>query len=131
MRSEKRYFDRKDLEPLAIQGLISISDLTPIADGGILVEASISGFRLEICRDDLCDPLLKENLTIENIEGLQVSIFIPAMDLDITGLVTRTKYKGDNTFEIGIDYTSDAPEYWRECLCDLLPSPGEFFDEEN
>ena len=128
MRSEKRYFDRKDLDPLAIQGLISISDLTPIADGGNLVEASASGFRIEIMREDLCDPLLRENLTLEEIEGLQVSIFIPAMDLDITGLIARSRYCGDSKFEIGIDYTSDAPEYWRECLCDLLPNPGELSD---
>ena len=128
MRSEKRYFDRQDVDPLAIQGLISISDLTPIADGGLLVEASPSGFRIEIMREDLCDPVLRENLSLEDIEGLQVSIFIPAMDLDITGLIARTKYCGDAKFEIGIDYTSDAPEYWRECLCDLLPKPGELSD---
>ena len=125
MRSEKRYFERKPLDPLAIQGLISISDLTPIADGGQLVEASPSGFRLEIKRDDLCDPVLRNNLSLDSIEGLQISIFIPAMDLDITGLIARTHYRGDSVFEIGIDYTSDAPEYWRECLCDLLPDPGE------
>jgi hypothetical protein len=125
MKSEKRYFDRKNLEPLAIQGLISIADITPIADGGYLVEASPSGFRLEIMRDDLCDPLLKKNLNLDDIVGLQVSIFIPAMDLDVTGLIARAKYMGNSKFEIGIDYTSDAPEYWRECLCDLLPSPGE------
>lgn len=130
MRPEKRYFDRKEVDPLAIQGLIAIKDLTPIADGGFLMEASPSGFRLEIKRDELCDPLLKNNLTIEDIEGLQVSIFIPAMDLDITGIVARTKYAGDSTFEIGIDYTSDAPEYWRECLCDLLPEPGEYNNKD-
>ena len=77
MRSEKRYFDRKNIDPLSIQGLISISDLTPIADGGLLVEASPSGFRLEIKREHLCDPLLRENLNIEDVEGLQVSIFYP------------------------------------------------------
>ena len=129
MRSEKRYFERQDVDPLAIQGLISISDLTPIADGGFLVEASPSGFRLMVSRDDLCDPILRENLSLEEVEGLQVSIFIPAMDLDITGLIARTKYVGDSQFEIGIDYTSDAPEYWRECLCDLLPKPGELSAE--
>jgi len=129
VRSEKRYFDRKELDPLAIQGLISISDLTPIADGGMLVEASPSGFRLEIMRNELCDPLLRENLSLESVEGLQVSIFIPAMDLDITGIITRTKFCGDNKYEIGIDYTSDAPEYWRECLCDLLPEPGELSED--
>lgn len=125
MKSEKRYFDRKDLEPLAIQGLIVINNLTPIADGGWLTQASPSGFRLEINRKDLCDPAMKNNLHIDEIKGLQVSIFIPAMDLDITGIITRTRYCGESLFEIGIDYTSDAPEYWRECLCDLLPGPGE------
>lgn len=125
MKSEKRYFDRKDLEPLAIQGLITINDLTPIADGGMLTQASPSGFRLEVTRKDLCDPTFKDNLNLDDLKGLQVSIFIPAMDLDITGLITRTRYCGDSLFEIGIDYTSDAPQYWRECLCDLLPSPGE------
>lgn len=129
MRSEKRYFDRQEVDPLAIQGLIAISDLTPIADGGFLVEASTSGFRLIIKREDLCDPVLRENLNLQEIEGLQVSIFIPAMDLDITGLIARTKYCGESRFEIGIDYTSDAPEYWRECLCDLLPRPGELASE--
>ena len=128
MRSEKRFFDRQELDPLSIQGLISISDLTPIADGGLLVEASPSGVRIEVMREELCDPLLRENLSLEEIEGLQVSIFIPAMDLDITGLITRTRYIGDSKFELGVDYTSDAPEYWRECLCDLLPKPGELSD---
>ncbi|MCB0378017.1 MAG: hypothetical protein KDD33_05950 [Bdellovibrionales bacterium] len=125
MSAEKRYFDRKNIDPLHIQGLISIGTLTPIADDGYMVEASASGFRLEIFRKDLCDPKLKDTLTLDSIEGLEVSIFIPAMDLDITGIIVRSKYCGDHKFEIGIDYTSDAPEYWRECLCDLLPGPGE------
>ena len=131
MRPEKRDFERKQLDPLAIQGLIAIKNLSPIADGGQLMEASTSGIRIEVKREELCDPLLKNNLVIHDIEGLQVSIFIPAMDLDITGVIARTKYLGDSTFEIGIDYTEDAPEYWRECLCDLLPAPGEYHDEES
>ena len=129
MPSEKRYFDRKQIDPLSIQGLISINDLAPLADGGLLVEASASGFRLLVSRQEICDPVLRENLHLQEIEGLEISLFIPAMDLDVTGLITRTKYCGDSLFEIGIDYTSDAPEYWRECLCDLLPNPGEYSEE--
>lgn len=125
MSSERRYFERKDLDPLSIQGLISIQDLSPIADKGNLVEASASGFRVELYRNDIISTDLRENLTIEQIEGLEVSLFIPAMDLDITGIIVRTKHCGEGKFEIGIDYTADAPEYWRECLCDLLPKPGE------
>ena len=125
MRSEKRYFTRRDVDPIPIQGLITISDLTPIADGGLLVEASASGFKLLVDRDHLCDPIHKEHLNLAEIEGLQVSLFIPAMDLDITATITRTEYVGDSRFVMGLDYTADAPEYWRECLCDLLPLPGE------
>jgi len=122
---ERRNSNRKDLDPVAIQGLISIHDLAPIADRASLVEASPTGFRLMIDRKDLVDIHLRDNLTLEVIEGQEISLFIPAMDLDVTGIIVRTKYTGKGIFEVGIDYTSDAPEYWRECLVDLLPIPGE------
>ena len=125
MKDERRIHDRKDLEPIAIQGLISISDLAPIADHASLVEASPTGFRLLLNRKDLVDTHLRENLTLDSIEGLEISLFIPAMDLDVTGMIVRTRHTGEGNFEVGIDYTADAPEYWRECLCDLLPIPGE------
>jgi hypothetical protein len=121
----KRYHPRKDIDPIEVQGLIAIKDLRPIADLGQIVEASASGFRVLLKRDDLCDKSLKKNLELTAIEGMEVSIFIPSMDLDMTGLVTRTRHIGNGVFEVGIDYTSDAPLYWRECLCDLLPQPGE------
>ena len=125
MKDERRIHDRKDLEPIAIQGLISINELAPIADNASLVEASPTGFRLIIHRKDLVDPSLRDNLTLDSIEGLEISLFIPAMDLDVTGMIVRTRHTGEGVFEVGIDYTADAPEYWRECLCDLLPVPGE------
>ena len=125
MNNERRANDRKDLDPIAIQGLISIIDLTPIADHATLVEASPTGFRLFLNRTDLVDEQLKTNLTLDSIEGLEISLFIPAMDLDITGVIVRSRHRGEGIFEVGIDYTADAPEYWRECLCDLLPVPGE------
>ena len=125
MSDERRVHDRKSIEPLSIQGLISISNLSPIADNASLVEASPTGFRLLVHRNDLANETLKENLTLDSIEGLEISLFIPAMDLDVTGMIVRTRHKGEGMFEVGIDYTSDAPQYWRECLCDLLPIPGE------
>jgi glycine cleavage system aminomethyltransferase T len=48
------------------------------------------------------------------------------MNIEISGRIARTKLLGKQGFEIGIDYAEDAPEYWRECLVDLLPAPGEF-----
>ena len=50
------------------------------------------------------------------------------MNLEISGTVVRTRLLGIEGFEIGVDYSLDAPEYWRECLLDLIPSPGELED---
>jgi len=119
--SEKRISARHDINPLEIHGMISISNLTPICDYGNITEASTTGFKILVKRDHLCPVELKNTMNIDSIKGLDVSLYIPAMDLDITGQVARTKYVSNKEFEIGIDYTSDAPEYWRECLCDLLP----------
>lgn len=119
--SEKRVAHRHNINPLEIHGMISISNLTPICDFGTITEASSSGFKLIVKRDDFCTNELRASMDIDSIKNLEISLYIPIMDLDITGKVTRTKYVSNKEFEIGIDYTQDAPEYWRECLCDLLP----------
>jgi hypothetical protein len=103
--------------------MISINDLTPICDYGKITEASTTGFKLTISRDDFCYQDLK-NINVDSIKGLEVSLYIPMMDLDITGHIARARYMKNNEYELGIDYTSDAPEFWRECLCDLLPKAG-------
>ncbi len=117
----KRIADRHDITPLEIHGMISISNLTPICDYGQILEASTTGFKVMVKRDDFCSGELKANIDLGSIHGLEVSLYIPSMDLDITGHIARTKYVSNKEYEIGIDYSSDAPEYWRECLCDLLP----------
>ncbi|MBY0315384.1 MAG: hypothetical protein K2Q26_07685 [Bdellovibrionales bacterium] len=120
----KRGAARFELDPLEIHGMISINSLTPVCDFGQIVEASSTGFKLIVKRDDLSAPELRSTLNLDGLCGEEISLYIPIMDLDITGLVTRTKYLANKQFEIGIDYSSDAPEYWRECLCDLLPRAG-------
>lgn len=118
--SDKRNALRQEISPLEIHGMISIADLTPICDFGHITDASTSGFKVVIKRTDLCESL-KGQLSLDNLNGQHVALYIPAMDLDITGFVSRTQYISNKEYEVGIDYTSDAPEYWRECLCDLLP----------
>lgn len=119
--SNNRVSSRHNIQPLEIHGMISISNLTPICDFGHIIEASSSGFKLIIKREDFCQPEYKSTMNLESLNGAEISLYIPIMDLDITGHVARTKYVSNKEFEIGIDYSSDAPEYWRECLCDLLP----------
>jgi hypothetical protein len=119
--TNNRVSSRHNIQPLEIHGMISIANLTPICDFGHIVEASSSGFKLIVKRDDFCQSEHKSTMNLDKLNGTEISLYIPIMDLDITGQVTRTKYVSNKEFEIGIDYSSDAPEYWRECLCDLLP----------
>lgn len=118
---KKRVKERFEINPLEIHGMISIHNLTPICDYGQIIEASSTGFKLIVKHDDFCPDELRGNFSVDSIHGTEVSLYKPIMDLDITGLVARTKYISNREYEIGIDYTQDAPEYWRECLCDLLP----------
>lgn len=117
----KRSAIRQEINPLEIHGMISISDLTPICDFGHITDASTTGFKIVVKRNDLSNESLRGQLNLDGITGTQVALYIPIMDLDITGFISRTKYISNKEFEIGIDYTADAPSYWRECLCDLLP----------
>lgn len=119
--ADKRTAQRHNLSPLEIHGMIDISRLAPICDFGHITDASSTGFKLVVKHQDLCDSKLKGDMNLDTLKGVEVSLYIPIMDLDITGYVSRTKYISNKEFEIGIDYTADAPEYWRECLCDLLP----------
>lgn len=50
---------------------------------------------------------------------------ISDMQLDIDGVISRTRFIGAGLFEIAIDLSEDAPEYWRECLVDLMPGADE------
>lgn len=106
----------------------ALENLARITKGGEIIEASITGFLMTVSRDDLVPQNLRKNLTLESLIGQKVILRLPQMNLEISGIIARTQLKGKKGFEIGIDYTADAPEYWRECLVDLLPAPGEFDD---
>lgn len=105
-----------------------MGNLTRLTKGGEIIEASTTGFLLIVPREDLVPQALRRNLSIDSIVGTKVILHLPQLNIEISGVITRTQLKGKRGFEIGIDYTEDAPEYWRECLVDLLPAPGEFED---
>lgn len=103
----------------------SLENLAKLTRGGNVIEASTTGFLVMVQREDLVPVALRKNLTLDDLVGTKVLLHLPQMNLEISGVITRTKLKGKEGFEIGIDYTEDSPEYWRECLVDLLPAPGE------
>lgn len=125
MQANRRVAPRKDITPLTISSMSDLENLAKIARGGMVVEASTSGFLLMIKREDLVPVALRKHLTLDELIGTKILIHLPQMNLEISGTIKRTKLAGKEGFEVGVDYSDDAPEYWRECLIDLLPAPGE------
>jgi len=113
---------RKDLVKLTIDSLSSQESLQKLAKHGQILEASSTGILIKIRRTDFVSKELKGNLTIDTLQGQSVYFRIHEMNLEIGGIVARTKFLGKDGFIVAIDYTEDAPDYWRECLMDLLPT---------
>lgn len=126
MQANRRIAPRRDITPLEVSSVSSLENLAKISRYGEIVEASTTGFLLIVKREDLIPVALRKNLTLEGLHGTKVLLHLPQMNIEISGRIMRTKLLGKQGFELGIDYADDAPEYWRECLVDLLPAPGEF-----
>ncbi len=122
----KRIAQRQNVEPIKISSITSIDHFITIAKFGWIEDASSSGFKVTIEREDIVPQVLRDSLTLHAIEGDHVMLHLPQLNIEISGRIIRTKQIGKKGYEIAIDYSDDAPEYWRECLLDLLPTPGEF-----
>ena len=128
MIQNRRIAPRRDITPLQVSSVSSLENLAKIAKYGEIIEASTTGFLLIVKREDLIPAGLRKNLTLEALHDNKILLHLPQMNIEISGKIKRTKLLGKQGFELGVDYTEDAPEYWRECLVDLLPSPGELDD---
>lgn len=126
MRAERRKCQRQEVSMLEISSMSSLKNLNHIAKGGKIVDASITGLLIVLKREDLIPKNLRQNLTLDSIIGDHVQIHLEQFDLEITGIIARTRLLGKKGYEIAIDYSEDAPKYWRECLLELIPKPGEF-----
>lgn len=126
MSAERRVTERKLVDPVRVAELTSLSNYNVIANEGTIIDASPSGFLVRVERTNLVPEDYRKNLTLTELVGDQVVMFLPQMNLDLDGTVTRASHTGKGTFEIAISFSQDIPEYWRDCLVDLLPSPGEF-----
>ncbi len=125
MRTQRKYRAtiKKEISPLTLDSFASLESLQKLASYGEVIEASASGILLRFKRDDLVAKDLRSNLNLDSLVGHSVYFNIHEMNLEISGKVARTKYLGKKEgFIVAIDYSNDAPEYWRECLMDLLPT---------
>jgi hypothetical protein len=100
--------------------------MTLLARKGFLIEASTTGFLLEVERRDLAPKTFRDSLSLKELEGDKVYLMIDAMNLEVGGVITRTHRVTKDRWQIAVDFREDAPEYWRECLLELLPKPGGF-----
>lgn len=117
-----RQAPRKEVVPLTLDTFSSLESLEKIAKYGEIVEASASGILINFKREDFIIKELRSNLNLDSLVGHKVFFTIHEMDLEISGTVARTKFIGKKGFQVAVDYSTDAPEYWRECLIDLLPN---------
>jgi hypothetical protein len=125
MKNQRKYRSspRKEVTPLTLDSFSSLENLQKLATFGEVVEASSSGILLRFKRSDFVAKELRAHLNIDSLVGHSVYFNIHEMNLEISGKVARTKYLGKKEgFIVAIDYSTDAPEYWRECLVDLLPT---------
>ena len=130
MKAERRIATRKVVDFIHVNELTSLSIYSVVAREGVIVDASKSGFLLAVDRTQLVPKELRENLDMQSLIGHQVVMFLPQMNLDLDGTVTRAAHVGKGRFEIAVTFSADTPEYWRDCLVELLPAPGEIHEEE-
>lgn len=123
--AEEQRAPREDVHPIRVSGFTSLDHLTMVARDGYIVDASTTGFLLRIRRADLLPRQFKDALSLAELEGAKVLIRLEELNLEIGGAVARTKRSTKDAFDVAIDFSADAPEFWRECLMDLLPRPGE------
>lgn len=116
---------RKTLDPIEVEEITSLSNYQRIASRAEIVDASVSGFLLIVERKNLLISELKSSLSLANLVGQHVLCFLPQMSLDLDGRIIRADHRGKGRFEVAIEFSADIPDYWRACLIELLPAPGE------
>lgn len=119
--TDRRIAPREEVEPIEIKAFTSLDHMTLVSRKGYLVEASSTGFLLQIERSELVPKQFKNQLSLDALVGDKIMLMIDPMNLEMSGRVARTKRLTKDLFEIAIDYSEDAPEYWRELLVDMLP----------
>ncbi|MCB0410959.1 MAG: hypothetical protein KDD22_00425 [Bdellovibrionales bacterium] len=125
LKADRRIKERKVVEAIEVTELTSLKNYTLLAQTAHIIDASSKGFLLEIDRRDLIPDELKEHLTLDSLINEPVVMFLPQMNLDLDGTIQRARHAGKGVFHIAVDFSDGVPEYWRECLIDLLPAPGE------
>ncbi|MCX7674680.1 MAG: hypothetical protein N2Z70_02470 [Bdellovibrionaceae bacterium] len=125
MKASFRRSPRKAVYPLAISGLRLTRSGLLLSNEAYFVEVSEHGFKLLMQRKKVSYPSLRDKLDWSGLVGQGLRIWVEDFDLELEGTIKRVRHLGRGEFEIGVDYTANAPDYWRSCLTELLPRPDE------
>lgn len=123
---ERRATKRKLTEAIRVEHIMSNKNLKKICQEAYIIDASVRGFLITLNRKNLSQSKLKGSLTLDSLIGESISLYLPQMELELDGTIKVTRHKGKGLFEVFVNFANDTPIYWRECLVDLLPQPGEF-----
>ena len=124
-RVEQREYDRKFLAPFHVADIQAADRCVCLAHHGTIVNASATGLLIHVNPQHLYPEMLQHDLSLESVEGDYVTMKIVEMELEIDGTVMRARHLDQGLCELAIDFSENAPAYWRECLAELLPGLGE------
>jgi len=127
--SRRAQQDRKLVSQINVLNIKNVATGEVYFSKASVVDVSATGVLLRVERDDIIALNLRSTLTLSVLHNVSVGFTIEIMDTHIEGVITRTKPEGKGTFVAAVDFREDAPEYWRHCLVDLLPSEDEPFDD--
>ncbi len=113
---------RKCVEGMEAQEITSLYDKSVIAQYGTLLNISLTAFCIRISRDDLVRVDLRQRLSLDNLVGEHLNLFLSDMNLNLDGIVIRASRVDQKTFELVLKFSSKTPVYWRQCFLDLIPN---------
>jgi hypothetical protein len=128
LKYDRRVAPREKFQPIQVRGLTSLDHKTQVARNAYIMDASVTGFLLHIDRKDLVPKEYRDALALTALEGDRVILMIDPLNLEIAGKIARTRRLNKDMYEICVDFSSDAPEYWRAALIDMLPRSHDFTD---
>jgi hypothetical protein len=122
---EQREYQRKLLAPIHVSDIQAADRGVCLARYGTIVNASATGLLIHVDPQHLNPEILQHHLPWESVEGDYVTMKIVEMELEMDGMVMRARHLDQRLCELAIDFSDNAPAYWRECLAELLPGLDE------
>ena len=120
--SRRLQSDRKVVSEIHVLNVKNIANGEVFFSRASVVDVSPTGLLLRVQREDILALSLRSTLTLSHIHNVSVGFTIEVMDTYLEGFISRTKAEGKGDFLAAVDFREDAPDYWRQCFVDLLPT---------